>query len=725
MSDENTPTDADVTDADVTDEDVTDEGVAGADVTDGSSPGPGDELDRGPYVDGFSARTVAGAFFVALVMMPGAIYMGLVAGQSLGAAAEWVTIILFAELARRSFSRLRRQEVFVLFYVASGIAAVTVAHLALSGGPFASTIWAQYLKQAPETSTIADNIPEWVVPPADSPALQDRNLADKAWWFTPSTGLLSPAILIALGFVLGRMAFFGLGYLVFRLTSDIERLPFPMAPIVAEGATALAESTERDSETGKRKKSWRRNVFSAGASLGLVFGSIYVLLPVVTGLFLAKPIMILPIPFVDLTSNVESFLPASLVSISFDAVLVMMGLILPFKLVCGTFTAVILTAVIGGPILLRLGAFEHWTPGNGLLVNQMLLSFDLWMSVSIGLAGAVFILGVISMVRVFYRRARRRGEVATDADTPDAKAALAAEARRRADPSEPPYRTPSKARGDFPTWVAVALFVVSISGFCAICKVLVPDFPFWVIVLFGFIWTPIHSYISARLIGLAGRPLDTPFLKETVFIVSGYRKVDIWFAPIPVQDYGFAAMRFRELELTRTKFTSLIKAELLMMPIIFASSFLFWWFFWHLNQIPSTSFPYAARIWPVAARQAYLIFTANSAEQPLLLQALNPTTIIGACAVGLAIYALLGKLGLPVIFFYGLVGGVGVPLHGGLSVMIGAVAGRYYFRKKFGAEKWSRYTPVVVAGFSCGMGLAGMMAVSISLIVQCVKELPY
>ncbi|HQL54971.1 MAG TPA: hypothetical protein PLQ87_09705, partial [Phycisphaerae bacterium] len=50
-------------------------------------------------------RTIIGALFVALVMMPGAIYMGLVAGQSLGSAAEWVTIILFAELARRSFTR--------------------------------------------------------------------------------------------------------------------------------------------------------------------------------------------------------------------------------------------------------------------------------------------------------------------------------------------------------------------------------------------------------------------------------------------------------------------------------------------------------------------------------------------------------------------------------------------------------------------------------------------
>jgi len=688
--------------------------------SDGSEPSRADLLDRGPYQDGFSMRTVVGALFVALVMMPGGIYMGLVAGQSLGAAAQWVTIILFAELARRSFTHLSRQEVFVLFYVASGIAAVTLVHVALSGGPFAIPIWHQYLKQAPEISTIADKIPEWVVPPAGSPGLTGRNLADKAWWYTTKTGWLSPAILIAAGYVLGRMAFFGLGYLVFRLTSDVERLPFPLAPIAAEGATALAETTERDTTGGKRKKSWRRNVFSAGASMGIIFGGIYVLFPVVTGLFLAKPIMLLPIPFKDLTPNFEGILPASLISISFDAGLVLAGLILPFALTAGMFTAVILTSVIGGPILLRLGAFEHWQPGNGLLVNQMILSFDFWMSVSLGLAGAILILGLCSMAKVFYKRAKpdkAAGGKEGGQEDP--------EAWRESDPNEPPYRTPSRERGDFPTWVAVALFVLAISGFCWICHVLVPDFPLWIIVLFGFIWTPIHSYISARLIGLAGRPLGTPFLRETVFIVSGYKKVDIWFAPIPLRDEGFAAVRFREMELTRTKFTSLIKAELLMLPVIFASSFLFWWVFWRLNQVPSAAFPYAARLWPIAARQAYLIFTANSSQQPLLLQALNPTTIIGSCGVGLALYGLLGWLGLPVIFFYGLIGGVGAPLHAGLSMMIGALTGRFYFQKKFGKEKWRRYVPVAVAGFSCGMGLAGMTAVALSLIAQCVRKLPF
>jgi hypothetical protein len=685
-----------------------------------AEPTQADLLDRGPYVDGFSKRTVLGALFVALVMIPGSIYMGLVAGQSLGSAAQWVTIILFAELARRSFAQLRRQEVFVLFYVASSLAAVALAHQALAGGPFAQTIWHQYLKQAPETSTIANQIPEWAVPATDSPALLNRNLAAKAWWFTPKTGVLSPGILIALGLVLGRMAFFGLGYLVFRVTSDLERLPFPMAPIAAEGATALAETTQRDSEGGAAKKSWRRSVFSAGACMGIIFGCVYVLVPVVTGLFLAKPIMILPIPFMDFSSNVEGFMPASLISISFDAALLLTGMLLPFALVSGTFTGILLTVVIGAPILYHLGVFEHWQPGSGLLVNQMLQGFDLWISVTIGLSAAVLVLGLKSVAQMFIRRAREtraKKKIDQAADDP--------EAWRAADPNEPPYRTASKQRGDFPVWVAIGLAVISLVGFTFLSKVLVPGFPLWIIIIFGFVWTPLHSYISGRLIGLAGQPLATPYLKETVFIASGYKGVDIWFAPIPLQNYGHAAMRFRELELTRTKFTSLIKAELLMTPIIFVSSFLFWCFFWRMNQIPSSAFPYAARVWPIAARQAFLIYTANSADQPLLLQALNPTTMLIACGVGLVLYKLVGKIGLPVIFFYGLIGGVGVPLHGGLSLMIGALIGRFYFRKKFGAQKWSRYTPVIVAGFSCGMGLAGMIAVALSLSVHCTKELPF
>ena len=73
------------------------------------------------FEDGFTIKTVIGGLFIAFIMLPGAIYLGLVAGQGLGAAAQWVTIVLFAEIARRSFMPLKRQEIYILFYVAGAL----------------------------------------------------------------------------------------------------------------------------------------------------------------------------------------------------------------------------------------------------------------------------------------------------------------------------------------------------------------------------------------------------------------------------------------------------------------------------------------------------------------------------------------------------------------------------------------------------------------------------
>ena len=58
---------------------------------------------------------------MAFIMLPGALYLGLVAGQGLGPAAEWVTIVLFAEIMRRSFLPLKRQEIYILYYIAAGL----------------------------------------------------------------------------------------------------------------------------------------------------------------------------------------------------------------------------------------------------------------------------------------------------------------------------------------------------------------------------------------------------------------------------------------------------------------------------------------------------------------------------------------------------------------------------------------------------------------------------
>ncbi|HAS90598.1 MAG TPA: peptide transporter, partial [Desulfovibrio sp.] len=70
------------------------------------------------FEEGFDWKTVVGAIFIGFLMMPGSMYLQLVIGQGIGPAARWVTIILFAEIAKRSYTELKQQEIFLLYYMA-------------------------------------------------------------------------------------------------------------------------------------------------------------------------------------------------------------------------------------------------------------------------------------------------------------------------------------------------------------------------------------------------------------------------------------------------------------------------------------------------------------------------------------------------------------------------------------------------------------------------------
>ncbi|HLH79645.1 MAG TPA: hypothetical protein VKV29_05110, partial [Chthonomonas sp.] len=204
------------------------------------------------FEEGYTWKVFFGTLFVAFVMLPGAIYLGLVAGQGLGPAAEWVTIVLFSEIMRRSFLPMKRQEIYILYYVAASLTGLD-PNLSISGGPFGYLVWNQYFEQSPQAAPIAHDIPRWVVPPIGSPALIHRTFLDTAW--------LVPIVLLLIGQVLGRFQWMSAGYYLFRITSDIERLPFPMAPVAASGATALADAASKE-------ESWRWRIFSIGTMVG-------------------------------------------------------------------------------------------------------------------------------------------------------------------------------------------------------------------------------------------------------------------------------------------------------------------------------------------------------------------------------------------------------------------------------------------------------------------------
>lgn len=344
------------------------------------------ELEPTEFRDGFNFRTILGALFVGIVMMPGTIYLGLIVGRSLGPAAEWTTIILFTEVARRSFMPLARQEIYVIYYMASSLAYVA-GTLALGGGAFSSLIWAQYVRQSPAAQQfgIARDVPAWYAPPLGSPALTERTFFHHDW--------LLPIAVLVVTQVLARFQWIGLGYYLFRATSDVERLPFPLAPVIAQGATALAE-------VSREEESWRWPVFSVGSVIGLSYGFLYIALPVVSGAFLTRPLMLLPIPFVDFTQNVETVLPTARVALGTDLGLVLTGFILPYPVVIGQFIAAMLGNFVISPTLYNMNPdrFPTWQRGMDMIRTEMATSFDLWMSVGMGVAGAIALIGIYTVI---------------------------------------------------------------------------------------------------------------------------------------------------------------------------------------------------------------------------------------------------------------------------------------------------------------------------------------
>ena len=90
------------------------------------------------FESGFTAKTIVGVLFIAFIMTPGQMYLSLVTGIGIGEAAQWVTVILFLEVAKRSFTTLRRQEIFLLTYVASQLI------VRAETGTFLQLIWRQY-----------------------------------------------------------------------------------------------------------------------------------------------------------------------------------------------------------------------------------------------------------------------------------------------------------------------------------------------------------------------------------------------------------------------------------------------------------------------------------------------------------------------------------------------------------------------------------------------------
>ncbi len=644
------------------------------------------------FEEGFSFAALIGALFVALMMVPGAMYMTLLAGQGVGPAAQWVTVILFIEVARRAHKRLKRPELFVLYYMA-GAAMVQ---------PFQGLIWHQFLvqSQAAIGMGVAQHIPTWYAP-RDPEVLATRNFFDPAWY--PAVGM------VIFSTVMGRINGTILTYGLFRVASDVEKLPFPMAPIGASGIMALAEQQEEEGAGGTEKpENWRWRIFTIGGIMGLSFGAIYLALPALSSAVLNEPITIIPIPFVELTDKTANLLPAVPMGINLNMALLMLGMALPFYAILGAFLGLVLT-VIANPILYHHQILTTWAPGDltpkTLFVNQL----DFYFSFTIGLSLAVAAAGIWQVIHSMRAKARLRKQQR------ELRVQIEAEAI-----------TP-KGRGDLPTLVIIGTYVVTTMSYILLSGYLIDWHPgvMKVLLFFGFIYTPVISYVTARLEGLAGQVVAIPMVREAAFILSGYTGgVAIWFLPTPIHDYGKGTVRYRQAELTGTRFWSVWKAELILVPIVMLASIFFAQFIWSLGPIPGPEYPYTQVMWEQQAANKCIMYSATLGRFSTFEQAFDWKYLLMGGGFGAAIFAIMWPLHLPILMIYGIVRGLGQTLpHQVLPEIIGA-SGALYFQKKLG-KKWRPYILVVAAGFHCGMGLITVLSVGLNFLAKSVIKIPF
>jgi hypothetical protein len=661
-----------------------------------------DEWARQPFESGFTGKVVLGAVFIAVVMLPGLIYMGLVVGTNIGSGAEWVTVLLFLELARRSYQKLKRQELMVIHHMALTLTGM-INGVMLCGGIFAAMIWQQYLKQSDvfRNFNLTDQMPEWFSPGSET--LAYRSFFDTSW--LPAVGVA------VLAMVLYKIQFFGIGYFMFRITSDVEQLPFPMARVGAEGATALAESESQERE------SWRWNVFSTLGVAGVVWGLVYMGIPTLSGALFGVTTSLIPIPFLDLSPALESWLPSAEIAIGFNLGLLLLAFVLPWRVVLASSLVCILIRIVLPPVFYEAGIHTVWQPGFGALDTRLANSLDIWISVTIGAALSIFVTGVFMAVR---------GAV---------KARRSADGRPQIDWRRL-WRPPAD-RGDLPLWLVVLLFVVAASGFVMLVHGIVnlgwlggfakprdQWFPIWMLAVFAFVWTPVSTYVTARLMGICGQRVPVPFVREGSFFLSGYRHSDIWFSPIPLHDFGQASTLFKQLETTRVKFSSLIKVELLTLILLTFAGYFYWSYIWRLGPVPSDAYPFAQKMWPFIAKNMALWASALGEGNNQMIQAIKPEVILGTAAGFTGLFFACMATGLPLAYYFGAVSGIGTFTYMAIPMLVG-LGLRFLVSRRLGSEKLTRYAPVMMAGFSAGFGISGMLIVSVVLIKSAISALLY
>jgi len=142
--------------------------------------------------------------------------------------------------------------------------------------------------------------------------------------------------------------------------------------------------------------------------------------------------------------------------------------------------------------------------------------------------------------------------------------------------------------------------------------------------------------------------------------------------------------------------------------------------------VPSAAYPYIDKMWQLGAKNQCLMLSSTMEGGSEFMEALKPKYVLAGAVSGVSMFVILSMVGLPTLLIFGLVRGLGESTPGALIFsLLGALVGRFYLRRRFGESTWLKFAPVILAGFSCGMGLIAMVAVSFTVLTKMMSPLLY
>jgi len=639
------------------------------------------------YKPGLTWRSLTAIGVGVFFLTPITIYSMLLGAGGL-AAVPWITVLLFSEIFRFIRKPLSKQEITIMWY-AIGTGSVGSTFLILLQQGYIATSPITGLFRDPYSGEVLSKaIPLWFAPPSGSNAYLLRTFVHIDW--------LAPILFFILYSTLSLFMQISLAMIFSQIYVEVEKLPFPFAPIEATLCTTLGERDES-----------RMRILMLSAFFGCIWGYLLYGVPIITGGIYKKSIQILPIPYIDLNRYVEKWLPGASLGVATDITAYTWGFFLPANIVLCMFIGSFAAWFFGNHLALTLPYFsqwqKEWTQGMPISLIYQRSTLWVWINPQIGAAIAS---GIVPLV--IYRKTILRS-------------------------FKNLMRIPSSSlkAGYLSLKALFPMYILSACGIIAIFHYLVPEFPLWVAAILTVGYPFFITMVAGRMVGEVGFPISIPYVWQGAILAVNYPKVDAWFiSPLstnawyaPLGQAGTSGdgaainvYQVKVCKLTETRPIDLFKALILVFPLSITASFIYVSLFWWMSPIPSAAYPATVISWPITAINTGLWATRQ-------LNIFRPELILSSAAFMTSLGIIFHLIKVPFSLTGTVIGLYTLPPYS-LAWLVGYAIGRLIFKRKLG-DKWENIKPILVGGITLGEGVAIGLSVTLVIIAKSLWILPY